>query len=132
MHWRSIAIAVVCWLFALQQVRMYLIYTGRIYSPTIGAIEGGPTLRSIALRSAFAFAVYGFLVMFVSWPRRLTCVGLFWLFRAAIEAAFVCFGRAGHGVVSTDQGRRQSLLSHAVAVLIRAVLVLVLVYFFGF
>jgi len=114
---------------------MYFIYTGRIYSPTIGTIEGGPSLRAVAVRSAVTFAIYGFLVLLVTWPRLLTYVSLVWLCRAAVDTILGWFGGGVHHItvaVSTDKGRRHYFVSQAVAVLSRAVLVLVCGYFFGF
>ena len=133
--WLSIALAVGCWLAALQQVRMYFIYAGRIYSPTIGAVEGGPTLRAVAIRSAITFIIYGFIVLLVPWPRLLTYVSAVWLCRAAIDTVFGWFGMGVNGVtvaVSTEKGRRHYLVSQAVAVFSRAIVVAVCGYFLDF
>ena len=136
-HWLSIALAVMCWLLALQQVRMYFIYTGRTYSPTIGAVEGGPTLRAIAIRSAITLAVYGVIALLVPWPRLITYVSVVWLCGAAFDTILGGFGRGVHGVTvavmsNSEKGRRHFLVLQSVAVLSRAVLVLVCGYFFGF
>lgn len=134
-RWLSIVIVIVCWLSALQQIRMYFIYTGRIYSPTIGAIEGGSTLRAVAIRSAITCVIYGFIVLLIPWPRLITYVSVVWLCRAALDTILGWFGGGIHAVtaaVSTDKGRRHYLVSQSVAVLNRAVLALVCGYFFGF
>ena len=133
--WLSIILAVVSWLCALQQLRMYFTYTGRMHSSTIGSIEGGPTLRAVALRSAITFTIYGFLVLLVPWPRLLTYVSIVWLCRATIDAALVWFGKGDQSSTSaimTDKGRRHCIISESVAVLCRAVVVVVCAYFFGF
>jgi hypothetical protein len=134
-HWLSITLAVVCWFCALQQVRMYFIYTGRIHSPTIGSIDGGPTLRAVAIRSAVTFAIYGFLVLLIPWPRLLTYVSMVWLCKEIVDALLGWVGRGVHGstsVMLTEKGRKHYVISEFVAVLSRAVVLAVCAYFFGF
>jgi len=134
-HWLSITLAVACWLFALQQVRMYCIYTRRIYSPTIGPIDGGPTLCAVAIRSVVTFTIYGFLVLLIAWPRVLTYVSIIWLCREIIDALLGWVGKGVYGVtvaIMTDKGRRHYLVSESVAVLIRAVVFALCAFIFGF
>ncbi len=134
-RWYFITLAALFWLYALYQVRMYFIYTGRIHSQVIGNIDGGPTLRAVAIRSVVAFVVYGFLVLFIPWPRMLTYVSIVWLCMEIVDAALGLFGRGVHGItmaVSTEKGRRYQFFLQSVGVLIRAALVLVCGHFFGF
>jgi hypothetical protein len=134
-HWLSITLATAFWLFALGQVRMYCIYTRRIGSPTIGPIDGGPTLRAVAIRSAVVCTMYGFLVLLIPWPRLLTYVSIVWVCKEMVDAMLGWLGKGVHGVevaMMTNKGRRQYCIVQAVAVLSRAVLVVVCVYFFGF
>jgi hypothetical protein len=68
-HWLSITLAVICWLFALQQIRMALIYLGLIPHPIL---PQGSHLAKIALRSAINITTYGFIVLLIPWPKLLT------------------------------------------------------------
>jgi hypothetical protein len=134
-RWYFITLATLFWLYALYQVRMYFIYTGRIHSQVIGNIDGGPTLRAVAIRSAVAFVVYGFLLLVMLWPRVLTYVSVVRLCMEIIDATLGWFGRGVHGItiaVSTEKGRRYQFFLQSVGVLIRAALVLVCAHFFGF
>jgi hypothetical protein len=132
-QWLSITLAVLCWLFALQQVRMYFIYTGRAHSPMIGHIDGGPTLRAVAIRSAVAFAIYGFLVLFIPWPRVLTYVCIVWLCLEIVDAVLGWYGRGVQGsTITTMKGRRHYLIVECAGVAMRAILVGICLYFFGF
>jgi len=134
-HWLSIALAIAFLLFAAGQVRMYFIYTGGIESAKIGPIDGGPTLRAVAIRSAVVFTIYGVLVLLIPWPRLLTYVSIVWVCKEMVDAILGWVGKGVHGVevsMMTDKGRRGYLVVQAVAVLSRAALVLVCAYFFGF
>jgi hypothetical protein len=134
-HWLSITLATAFWLFALGQVRMYFIYTRRIESPTIGPIDGGPTLRACAIRSAVVCTIYGVLVLLSTWPRLLTYVSIVWVCKEIVDAVLGWVGKGVHGVeaaIMTDKGRRNYLIVQAVAILSRVVLVLVCAHFFGF
>lgn len=114
---------------------MYFIYTGRIGSPTIGPIDGGPTLRAVAIRSAVVCTIYGVLVLLIPWPRLLTYVSIVWVCKEMVDAVLGWFGRGVHGVeatMMTNIGRRYYLVVQAVGVLSRAVLVLLFAHFFGF
>ena len=134
-HWLIIALAIVFWFFALAQVRVYFIYTRRIESPTIGPIDGGPTLRAIAIRSAVVCTIYGILVLLIPWPKLLTYVSIVWVCKEMVDAVLGWVGKGVHGVVAammTDKGRRHYVIVQAVAVLSRAFLVLLCAHFFGF
>jgi len=134
-HWLSMTLTIAFWWFALGQVRMYFIYTGRIESPAIGRIEAGRTLRAIAVGSALVFTIYGVLVLVIPWPRLLTYVSVVWVCKELVEAILGWVGKGVHGVeasMMTDKGRRGYVVVHAFAVLSRVALVLVFAYFFGF
>ena len=134
-HWLSITLAVLCWLYALQQVRMYFIYTGHIHSPQIGDIQGGPTLRAIAVRSAVVFAIYGFLVLFIPWPRVLTYVSIVWLCKEIVDDALGWYGRGIQGstmAIMNEKGRRHYMIVALFGVAIRVVLCGICLHYFGF
>ncbi|MGO8699916.1 MAG: hypothetical protein ACLQVY_19645 [Limisphaerales bacterium] len=127
--------AVLFWLYALWQLRMYFIYTGRIHSQTIGDIDGGPTLRAVAVRSAVASTIYGFLVLFIRWPRLLTYICVVWMCVEIVDAALGWYGRGVRGSTGSLlnlKGRSYYLIVEGAGVAIRAVLVGICVYFFGF
>src|SRR6266849_157002 len=123
-RWLSIVLAVLSGLYALQQVRMFRIYRGQTYSPTIGAMEPNPTLSAIAIRSAVTFAIVAILFLLVSWPRVLTYIAGLWMCRAGVDV-FLCWtGRGQFSVtapVLTDKGRRSYLLNSAAKVVGAAV-----------
>jgi len=113
---------------------MYVIYTGRTYSPMVGAIEGGPTLGAVAIGSGIAFAIYGFIALLIPWPRLITYVSVVWLCRAAFDAVLGWFGKGAHRirlVESSGNLRRHYVLCETVAVVSRGILVLACGHFFG-
>lgn len=133
-YWLPIPLEIGCWFSALWQVRMSFIYTGRIHSPTIGPVNA-PTLRAMALLSAVQFAIYGFLVLLIPWPRLLTYASIVWLCRAIIAGLLGWVGRGVHGstpAMLTQKGRRYYVILEFVGVLIRAVVFAACAFFFGF
>jgi hypothetical protein len=134
-HWLSILLAVFSGLYALQQVRMFRIYRGSIYSPTIGAMEPNPTLSAIAIRSAVTFAVFAFLFVFIPWPKILTYITAVWVFRALIDILLSWAGRGQFLVtasVMTEKGRRHLVYSSVAKAIGNCVWFGVCIYFFGF
>jgi len=134
-HWLSILLAIACWLFAMLQVRMSLIYRGRIHSPAIRPIEPSPTLAAIAIRSAATFVIYGFLILFTRWPQLLTYIGLIWTCRAIIDIFLGWFGRGIHAstiATLTEKGLRYYFTRNAVGVTNSAIFFGACLYFFGF
>jgi hypothetical protein len=134
-HWLSILLAVSSGLYALQQVRMFRIYRGQIYSPTVGAMQPNPTLSAIAIRSTVTFAIIAFLFIFVPWPRVLTYITGVWVCRAVVDAVLCWLGRGQYSVAApmlTDKGRRAFLLNSSSKVVGNAVWFGVCIYFFGF
>ncbi|SRR6266516_3399682 len=134
-HWLSILLAVLSVLYALQQVRMFRIYRGQIYSPTIGEMQPNPTLSAIAIRSAVTFAVIAVLFVLVPWPRVLTYITGVWVFRAVVDVFLCWLGRGQFSVTApmlTEKGRRAFVLNSAAKVVGNGVWFGVCIYFFGF
>ena len=134
-HWLAITLAVFLWLYALSQVRMYFIYTGRIHSPAIGLIQGNPTLRAVAIRSVVTSAIYGFVVLFVRWPQLLTYLSIVWSCREIVDDVLGWCGRGTHGVqwmVINEKGRRHVVIVDCFGIGVNLILVVVFVHFFGF
>src|SRR5881409_1360956 len=134
-HWVSILLAVLSLLYALQQVRMFHIYRGQIFSPTMGSMQPNPTLSSIAIRSAVTFAVFAVLLLLVPWPRVLTYITGVWVCRAVVDVFLCLLGRGQFSAVApmlTDKGRRGYLLNTLAKVIGNGVWFGVCIYFFGF
>jgi hypothetical protein len=134
-HWFSILLAVLSALYAFQQVRMFRIYRGQIYSPTIGAMQPNPTLSTIAIRSAVTFAVFAALFLLAPWPRVLTYITGVWVCRALVDVFLCWLGRGQFSVVAsmlTDKGRRGYLLNTSAKVVGNGAWFGVCIYFFGF
>ena len=134
-YWFSILLAIASGLYALQQVRMFRIYRGQAYSPTIGAMEPNPTLSAIAIRSAATFAVFVFIFLLVPWPKFLTYITGVWVCRAIVDVLLCWLGKGQFSAAApmlTDKGRRGYLLSTSTKVIGNAVWFGVCIYFFGF
>ena len=136
-HWLSITLAVACWLFALAQVRITLVYMGIIDSPTVGSFQDVPTpnkLSAISIRSAITFTIFGFLFVFVAWPKLLTYFAAVWTIRAFIDAVLLCFGRGIHAIQGDAfaQVQRASVLPAFAKVIGSGLWLAGFAYFFGF
>jgi hypothetical protein len=134
-HWLSLALATGCWICALYQLRMYLIYAGRIHSPAIGAIDAGPALGAVAIRSLVSFAIYGFLVLVVPWPRLITYVSLVWLCKGVVQAITAWLGTRRNNpplAIASQKGRGYLLSVEVAALLTRAVVTAACAFFLGF
>jgi hypothetical protein len=135
MRWLTIVLAVFCGFFSFQQLRMYGIYRGSVYSSAIGSIEPNPVLSAIALRSAITFAIFAFLVLLVPWPRVLTYVTGLWVCRAIIDTILCSLGRGQYRIVAsmlTDRGRKASVLNASSKAVGNALWFGTCIYFFGF
>ncbi len=118
-RWLSILLAVLSALFALQQVRMFRIYSGQIVSSTIGEMLPNPTLSAIAIRSAVTFAVFAVLVLLIPWPKVLTYITGVWVIRAVIDVLLCWPGRGQFRVTAsmlTEEGRGSVVLNSAAKV----------------
>jgi hypothetical protein len=132
--WLSILIAIACILWALQQFRMFLIYRGRIYSPTVGAMEPNPTLSTVAIRSSLTCIVFAALVLLVPWPRLITYVFAALTARALLDTILSAFGRGIHAIPAvtlTPKGRRAVFFNSLAKVVGNAVLCAICIYFIG-
>lgn len=135
MRWLTIMSAVFCGLLSFQQLRMYRIYQGSIFSTAIGSIEPNPALAAIALRSAITFTIFTFLVLLIPWPRVLTYVTGVWVCRAIIDMILCWLGRGQYRIVAsmlTDRGRKASVLNASSKVVGNALWFGTCIYFFGF
>ena len=133
--WLSIVLVVLSALYALQQVRMFRIYRGQIYSSTIGEMQPNPTLSAIAIRSAVTFAVFAALFLLVPWPRVLTYITGVWVCRAAVDVFLCWLGRGQFSVTApmlTEKGRRAFVVNRAAKVVGNGTWFGVCIYFFGF
>src|SRR5258708_26684622 len=114
--------SVACWIWALMQVRMALVYQGMINSAVTGSYRGSepqPVLFSIAARSAVTFAIFGILIIVVPWPRTLTYLTGVWTCRAVLDAVLCWLGRGQYSVTVatlTAKGRRGFLLQESAKV----------------
>ncbi len=99
-HWLSITIAVVCWFFALQQLRMTLIYLGILPHPVI---PQGSALAKIAIRSGIGFLLYGLVVFLIPWPRLLTCFCAAIVFLAVIDLILGMLGIGRYGSMAESR-----------------------------
>jgi hypothetical protein len=134
-HRLFILLAVLSALYALQQVRMFRIYRGQIYSPTIGEMQPNPTLSAIAIRSAVTFAVFAALFLLVPWPRVLTYITGVWVFRAVIDVFLCSVGRGQFSITApmlTEKGRGAFVVNSAAKVVGNGIWFGVCTYFFGF
>ncbi len=133
-RWISIPLAIAAILYALQQVRMFFIYRGRIYSPTIGAMEPNPTLSAVAIRSAVTCIVFAVLVLLIPWPKLLTYIFVALTARALLDAIFCAFSRGIYGVTAatlTPKGHRAVFVNSLSKAVGNAVLCGVCIYFIG-
>jgi hypothetical protein len=139
--WLAIPLAVCCWFSAIMQVRMSLIYSGKIDSPVTGFYRGqggNATLRSIAIRSAISCSAYGIIFLTVPWPTVLTFIAIIWTSNALFDFVLFWFGA---GVYSIDmnivklEARRGvvvELVARQLALLaFKGCLVGLCIYFFG-
>jgi hypothetical protein len=125
-YWLSIAIAVACLLYALQQVRMYMIDTGRTYSPVIGPVQSA-TLSAIAMKSVLVYPCYALILLLVPWPRFVTYFAAVWVMAGAIDAVLGWFGkgvRGANGLLlrQTAKGQRRYILVEGFGVGIRGLI----------
>ena len=134
-HWVSIILAVLSALFALQQVRMFRIYRGQVYSATVGAMEPNPTLSAIAIRSAITFAIFAVVLLVIPLPRALTYITGVWACRAVVDV-FLCLAGTGQysatAAIMTAKGRKHHVFQEAAKVIGNGVWFGVCIYFFGF
>ena len=132
--WISIPIAIACILWALQQFRMFLVYRGRIYSPTVGAMEPNPTLSAVAMRSALTCIVFAALVLLVPWPKLITYIFAAFTVRALLDTILATFGRGIHAmpcVELTPKDRRAVFVNALSKVIGNAALCAICIYFIG-
>jgi hypothetical protein len=107
-HWLSVTLAVFFWLFALQQIRMALIYLGLMPHPFL---PQGAHLAKIAIRSAVKFTTYGFIVLLIPWPRLLT--GFFGAI-VCLTIVDLILGLAGLGIFGNAVESKFNLKSQAI------------------
>jgi len=132
--WLSIAIAIACILWALQQFRMFLICRGRMYSPTVGSMEPNPTLSAVAMRSAFTCIVFAALVLLVPWPKFITYVFVALTARTLLDTVLAAFGRSIHAIPAvalTPKERRAVFFNSFSKAVGNAVLCAICIYFIG-
>ena len=135
-----IASAIGCWIWALMQARMIIVYRGKIDSPTTGFHRGGEpnvVMSSIAIRSAATFALFGVLFLVIAWPRVLTYITGTWTCRAVLDLFFCRLGFGQYSVTAalltdTDKGRRGYLLQESAKIMGNGLWFGACIYFFGF
>src|ERR1035437_2315949 len=119
-HWVSIILAVLSAFYVLQQVRMFRIYRGQVYSPTIGAMEPNPTLTAIAIRSAITFAIFAVVFLLIPLPRALPYITAVWVSRAVVDV-FLCLAGTGQysvtAAIMTAKGRKHHVFQEAAKVI---------------
>ena len=90
--WLTIALGVLCLFWALMQLRMVFVYTGRAQSATVGPLVGPqPTLTHVAVRSAITFFALALVFFLVSWPKLLLVIAGVLLARAVIDLVLFSF-----------------------------------------
>jgi len=113
---------------------MCLIYPGSISSPTVGIIGNNGNLKSLAVRSAITFVIYGFIILLIPWPRFVTYIAALWTLRAMADTTLAFNGRGIHALTlasRTLEGRRHYMISQTIAFFNRALLT-VSAYFLGY
>jgi len=136
--WLPFIIAGICWLWALAQIRMVMIYWGKLDSPAIGFYKGGepnPVLSAIAIRAVITFIVFGFVFFFIPWPKVFTYITAILVLRGIIDI-ILCSLRCGQYTVDISvipEKAKQHLVTHVITTKIWIVLFFgVCLYFFGF
>jgi hypothetical protein len=138
--WLSITIAVVCWLLAMLQIRMFLIYCGKIDSPAIGFFKGqgaNHELASNAIRSALKWAVFGLIFVLVHWPQSLTYITAVWASFTLVDLILLFFGTGRYSLSTFPPQVQKSLLARQVKTALtvfafKSLFFLVSVYYLGF
>jgi len=136
-HWLLITLAIACWIWALMQTRIFLVYQGRIDSPTTGLYRGGEpnvVMSAIAVRSAVTFSIFGFLLLLIAWPRVLTYVCGVWVCRAIVDVVLCWLGKGQYSVtvaLLAKKGRRGHLLQESAKVIGNSVWFGVCIWLFG-
>jgi hypothetical protein len=124
------AIAIGCFLYALAQVRMFFVYTGRVRSSTVVPVEGA-ALAATAAKRALAFSAYGIILLFVAWPKLLTYVSTVWIVEGSVGSVIARVRAVGVSV-STEAGRRRYFLRMLFSLGLRGLAFLAAVYWLGF
>jgi len=124
------AIAIGCFLYALVQVRMVVVYIGRIRSSDVGRVEGA-ALAATAAKRALAFSAYGAILFLVAWPKLLTYVSTVWIVEGSVGSALARVRAIGDSM-STEAGRRRYLRRVLFSLGFRGLAFLAAAYWFGF
>jgi len=128
-YWLLITFAIVCWLFALQQIRMMLIYLGLIPHPLL---PQGSHLAKIAFRSAINFTTYGFIIFLIPWPRLLTYFSGAIVCLTITDAIFSIFGFGVIGDLILNMSDFKSRVTYFISkIIIFGLITLLCFHFFG-
>ncbi len=136
-HWLLITLAIACWIWALMQSRIFLVYRGKIDSPSTGFYRGDEpnvVMSAIAIRSAVTFSIFGLLLVLVTWPRVLTYISGVWVCRAIVDVVLCWLGKGQYSVTAallTEKGRRGLLLQESAKVVGNGVWFVVCICLFG-
>ena len=134
--------AAACWIQAVIQYRMFLIYGGKLDSPTTGFYKGqgsNPHLQHIAIRSSLSWAIFGIVFLFVKWPQLLSWITGLWAMRSfAIDGTLLSYYRGVYGfdaMTLTPQGlqsaMREQRIKQVVIMLVNFALFGICIYNFG-
>ena len=84
--WLSVTLVVLCFLWALAQFRMVLVYMNILRSAVLApTLEPQAGLAEVALINAVSFICYGIIILLVKWPQFITYVIAFILLKSLIN-----------------------------------------------
>jgi len=126
--WLSITLCVLCMLWALQQVRMLLMYKNVLKGPFVGT----PALVYTALGNAISFTCYGLIFLLIKWPKFITYILAVLLLKAIWLVALTILGRNPYLPELTPKGKRSAILVESAGLLKYAIPLVVSALWLGY
>ena len=99
MMWLQIIVGVGCALWALQQLRMTMVYLGVLHSPVIGIAGLQPALVHVAFRDVLKYSGFAVVLFVVRWPVVVTYLLAVPLGISVLEFLLAIFGIGRFGSI---------------------------------